>query len=284
MLIISTDQTDVYRNLALEEWLLDHAERYGTILFLCVNDPCVVIGKNQNPWRECRLSLMQKKGIALARRISGGGAVYHDKGNLNIGVITSRTQYRENKQYELIFRTLEKLGIQGMEISKNSLTVKGGKFSGQASSFRKQHILHHGTLLIHTNLDHLNRYLGPDLEGIETKAVASVPVNVVNLSTFAPNLTIKKTSSMLIKTFKKMYGKKEKNKSWSNEQILQKKILPIIKKNSSKDWKFNRTPRFQITQNGQTLQVERGRITTMEGNPPFTSQSCGIHTRRTKLV
>jgi len=190
VLIVTTENRDIYHNLALEEWLLDHADGRAPVLFLFVNSPCVVIGKNQNPWRECRLSLMEKESVPLARRVSGGGAVYHDEGNLNIGVIVPRTEYREEKQYELVFQTLEKFGIKASKVRKNTLAAGGKKFSGQAFCFRRQHVLHHGTLLVSSDLKRLGRYLGPELDGIETKAVASVPSEVMNLSEAAPGLTV----------------------------------------------------------------------------------------------
>jgi lipoate-protein ligase A len=186
MLIVTTENCDIYRNLAVEEWLLDHAPNLP-VLFLYVNDPCVVIGKNQNPWRECRLSLMEKEGVPLARRISGGGAVYHDAGNLNVSIIVSRTEYREEKQYELIFQTLEKFGIKASKVRKNTLAVDGKKVSGQAFCFRGQRVLHHGTLLVNADLNRLGRYLGPEIEGIQTKAVASIPAEVMNLADAVTN-------------------------------------------------------------------------------------------------
>jgi len=268
MLIVQSQSTDVYRNLAVEEWLFDHADQLGPILFLCVNSPCVVIGKNQNPWRECRLSLMEKEGVPLARRISGGGAVYHDEGNLNFGVIVPRTEYREEKQYELIFQTLDKFGIQASKLRKNSLAVDGLKFSGQAFCFRGQHVLHHGTLLVNSDLDRLNRYLGSELEGIETKAVASVPSKVMNLSEAVPGLTVEKLSDALTETFVAMYGD-GRVEEWKDGNIPEVELLPMIGKLSSNDWKFNHTPRFQVTINGQTLEVEKGLITNLDGNPLF---------------
>jgi lipoate-protein ligase A len=273
MLIVQSQSTDVYRNLAAEEWLLDHAEGRGPILFLCVNSPCVVIGKNQNPWRECRLSLMEKEGVPLARRISGGGAVYHDAGNLNVGIIVPRTEYREEKQYELIFQALEKFGIKASKLQKNSLAVDGKKISGQAFSFRGQQVLHHGTLLVSSDLDRLGRYLGSELEGIETKAVASVPAEVANLSAFAPDLTIEKLTDALTEEFKRMYGRVRECGSvgvW--ECGGDGELLPMINRLSSDDWKLNHTPRFQVTLNGQTLEVEKGRVTNLEGQPLFETR------------
>ncbi|MCC7300080.1 MAG: lipoate--protein ligase family protein, partial [Verrucomicrobia bacterium] len=242
MLIVQSKSTDVYRNLAIEEWLLDHAEARGPILFLCINAPCVVIGKNQNPWRECRLPLMEKEGVPLARRISGGGAVYHDDGNLNVGIIVPRTEYREEKQYELIFQTLETFGVRASKLRKNSLAVDGKKFSGQAFSFRGQHVLHHGTLLVNSDLKRLGRYLGSAIDGIETRAVASVPADVANLSALAPKITVEKLSAALIETFKENYA----DGGIQDVTIPEAELFPIIGKLSSKDWKLCHTPRFQV--------------------------------------
>jgi len=268
MLIVQSKSTDVYRNLAVEEWLLDHAAERGPILFLCINSPCVVIGKNQNPWRECRLSLMEKENASLARRISGGGAVYHDEGNLNVGIIVPRTEYREEKQYELIFQALEKFGVNAVKLRKNSLAVDGKKFSGQAFSFRGQHVLHHGTLLVNSNLDRLGRYLGSEFDGIETKAVASVPAEVANLSSFAPGLTVEKLSASLIETFREKY-KEGMVEYWNDGMVPEAELLPIAGKISSKDWMLGHTPRFQVTIDSQALEVEKGRIINFDGAPLF---------------
>ncbi len=278
MLIVTTNQTDVYRNLATEEWLLNHAGDRVPVLFLYVNSPCVVIGKNQNPWRECRLSRMEQESVPLARRISGGGAVYHDEGNLNGSVIVPRTEYREEKQYELIFQALNTFGIKASRVRKNSLTVDGKKISGHAFCFRRQQVLHHFTLLVNSSLSRLNRYLGPDVPGIETKAVASVPAEVANLESFAPELTIKALSAALTETFEKRYGSDGvwecgSVERWNDGMVPEEEILPIIEKNRSKDWTLGHTPRFLVTLNGQQLEVEKGRIETLKGNPLFQQRT-----------
>jgi len=269
MLIVSTEKRDIYRNLALEEYLLDHVQDRGPVLFLCVNAPSVVIGKNQNPWRECRLSLMEKEGVALARRISGGGAVYHDKGNLNVSVIVLRTEYREEKQYELILKTLAGFGITAERLGKNSLAVDNKKFSGQAFCHRRNRTLHHGTLLVNSDLDRLGRYLGPELVGIETKAVSSVPSEVMNLNQVMPDLTIRELSAALVRTFEEIYDGNELVEYWNDRDVPEEEVFPIIETLSSNDWKFGRTPKFSVELDGQTLQVEKRRIINIEGKPLF---------------
>ncbi len=267
MLIVSTEKRDIYRNLALEEWLLDHAPQVP-VLFLYVNDPCVVIGKNQNPWRECRLSLMEREGVALARRISGGGAVYHDAGNLNVSIIVPRTEYVEQKQYDLIFQALEATALRHRNLSKlgkSSLGLDGKKFSGQAFCHRRDRTLHHGTLLVNADLARLGRYLGPELDGIETKAIVSVPAEVGNL----PGLRIETLSAALIETFKKMYGGNSAE-VWSDADIEHAtQLLPNIGKNSSKVWNLEHTPRFSVTVNGEKLTVEKGCVIGVEDSPSF---------------
>lgn len=281
MLIVQSRSTDVYRNLAMEEWLLDHSPELP-LLYLYVNDPCVVIGKNQNPWRECRLSLMEKEGVSLARRISGGGAVYHDSGNLNVSVMVDRTEYVERKQYDLIFQTLETMAaLHNLSIlGKNSLGIDGLKFSGQAFCHRRGRSLHHGTILVNADLKRLGRYLGPEVEGIETRAVASVPAKVANLSEYAPELTVKKLSDALIEKFQEMYGSCGVPECWSDVEIEKNcaatQLLPIIGKISSNDWKLGHTPRFffhppspdSFRETGG-VEVQKGRVVGLDGAPLF---------------
>jgi lipoate---protein ligase len=268
MLIVTTENRDVYRNLALEEGLLDSGLS-TPILFLYVNDPCVVIGKNQNPWRECRLSLMDQDDVALARRVSGGGAVYHDAGNLNVSVIVSRTEYVEEKQYDLLFKSLESFGINVEKMGRSSLAVDGLKFSGQAFCHRRDRTLHHGTLLVDTNLEQLGRYLGSDVEGIETKAVDSVPAQVTNLAEHSSQITIAALIRSLSDTFREMYGNAGHVECWSDEDLQELDVISIEERNRSAVWQLERTPSFSLEQNGQRLKVEKGRVVNLEHHPLF---------------
>lgn len=263
MLIAISESTDVYGNLAIEECLLD-APPQVPVLFLYANAPCVVIGKNQNPWRECRLSLMAQEGVAFARRISGGGAVYHDEGNLNISVITSRTRYCEEKQYALVSRALEPFGIRAERLGKSSLAVNGRKFSGQAFCYRGQAVLHHGTLLARADLDRLRRYLGPELPGIETRAVASIPASVMNLSDASPGLSISSLHAALADSFRAMYSDDANGREplvCSAEDLVAETIWrPLAQRNAAEQWLFDRTPRFEFSAGGRRIRVEKARL------------------------
>ena len=156
---------------------------------------------------------------------------------------------------------METFGIKSSKVRKNSLVVGDKKFSGQAFCHRRDRTLHHGTQLINCDLNRLGRYLGPELDGIETKAIASVPAEVANLS----GVTTESLSAALIETFKEMYetGPVE---YWGDGEVENAtQLLPMIGKNSSKDWKLGHTPKFTFG----NLEVEKGRVVNLEGTPFF---------------
>ena len=252
MLIFESQSLNVYRNLAIEEYLMDHVNDCGPILFLWQSECAVVMGKNQNPWKECRLSLMEQESVPLARRISGGGTVYHDAGNLNYCVITSREAYREDMAYELVFQALEPFGIQAEKTGKSNLSVDGLKFSGNAFAFRKGRAMHHGTLLLNTDLERLNRYLGSMMDGIETHAIASMPASVTNLGIDQVTLT-----DALKANFTQIY--KNDGVALGVESDLDSEKLKVIyARHLSTVWKFSATPRFSVDIGGQRVEIVKG--------------------------
>ena len=259
MLIVESQSLDIYRNLAIEEYLMEYATTYGPVLFLWQSDCAVVMGKNQNPWRECRLDRMRDDEVPLARRVSGGGTVYHDKGNLNYCVIVDRTQYREAQAYEMIFQALDQFDIRAQKTGKSNLSVEGLKFSGNAFCFRKGRALHHGTLLLNTNLDRLNHYLGSMFEQIETHAIRSSPAEVMNL-----NLEVKAFSVALEEQFLSLYGSQEIIR-WASVQMEPERLNPMVNKQSSLGWIYGATPKFFIEQNGMQLEVVKGEIVSAVG-------------------
>jgi len=259
MLIVRSSITDVYRNLAIEEVLLDQKREYGPVLFLWQSDCAVVIGKNQNPWQECRLDLMECERVPLARRISGGGTVYHDGGNLNYCVIIDRTQYREDPVYEIVFRTLGKFGIRAEKLGKNSLCVDGRKFSGNAFCFRKNRVLHHGTLLVETDLERMMRYLKPIFNRISSRAIPSVPAAVMNLRE-AAEISVENLAEELTRVFCRLFYDGSELIQWMETDIDEKLLDPLVKKQLSNEWKFCATPKFDVTCGDMHLRVERGMI------------------------
>ena len=203
---VFSDQTDPYYNLALEEHLLSRVPPGGVILYLWQNARTVVIGRNQNPWAECRTSLLQEEGGHLARRLSGGGAVYHDLGNLNFTFVCREEDYDLQKQLSVIRSACAAAGICAEFSGRNDLLADGKKFSGNAFYHGKGAAYHHGTLLIDTDMDRLGRYLSPPKAKLESKGVASVRSRVVNLKSLSPALTCEAMKSHMVTAFGAIYG------------------------------------------------------------------------------
>lgn len=254
MLIFESQSLDVYRNLAIEEYLMDRVQDNGPILYLWRSESAVVMGKNQNPWRECRLDLMEKEGVPLARRISGGGTVYHDAGNLNYCVITGREEYCESDAYQLVFQALEQFGIRAEKTGKSNLSVNGLKFSGNAFAFRKGRVMHHGTLLVETDLERLGRYLGSMLDGIETHAIASVPADVMNLG-----VDRKRLAEALKEAFLNNYTDGQ-DFQWLETDLDESVLKEIEARQVSDAWKFAATPAFTLERDGQRYHIRKGEV------------------------
>lgn len=270
--MVESSSLDIYRNLAIEEYLMEHITDQGSVLFLWKSDCAVVMGKNQNPWRECRLDLMRDEKIPLARRISGGGTVYHDAGNLNYCVIADRMEYREGRAYEMVIQALETLGVRAERTGKSNLAVDGLKFSGNAFCFRKSRVLHHGTLLLNTDLERLTRYLGPSLDSIETHAIRSVPAKVANLG-----LDIAGVAAALKDRFQALYLNGNEPRHLLESALQPGLLEPLLEKQVSGDWKYGATPRFSMNAHNLHLEIVKGIVVSARGqqaerflNTPFS--------------
>ncbi|HHU89787.1 MAG TPA: lipoate--protein ligase [Clostridiaceae bacterium] len=248
--IITTDIQNPWINLALEEYLLINLKKNEVVLFLWQNKDTVVIGRNQNPWSECNLSLMEDDNIRLARRITGGGAVFHDIGNLNFSFILSRDKYDVGRQCNVIINGLKKLGINAVKSGRNDMTVDGKKFSGNAFGFRGNNALHHGTILIGADKEKMSRYLTVSYDKIKTKGVASVKSRVTNLSDIMPGITVEVIKEAVIKAFTDEYGKTGEIVNFmANDKDMWPKdaaFRNIMARNSSWEWRFGETPDFDI--------------------------------------
>ncbi len=179
--VIRTDCTDPYVNLAAEEHLTMTAEDGVMTLFLWQNAHTVVIGKNQNPWRECYVEAIKRDGIYLARRMSGGGAVYHDMGNLNFTFIAKDGLFDVGRQTDVILLACRLLGINASKTGRNDLTVCGRKFSGHAYYSSQGYNYHHGTIMMDVSGGDLSKYLNVPKAKLESKGVESVRSRVTNL-------------------------------------------------------------------------------------------------------
>lgn len=204
--IYNAQGTDPHENLAVEKVLMDALNPGEAMLYLWQNLNTVVIGRNQNAWLECRTSLLEEEGGKLARRLSGGGAVYHDLGNLNFTFLMCKEDYDLDKQVAVIQRACDLAGIQAEKSGRNDLLADGRKFSGNAFYQDKVHAYHHGTLMVDVDKEKLGRYLSPPKAKLQAKGVASVRSRVVNLKELSPALTIDSMRVNMAQAFQEVYG------------------------------------------------------------------------------
>lgn len=203
MIYFESRRTDPAYNLALEAWLF---ETYcqADVLFLWQNKPSVIVGKNQVAQNEVNLALAQELGIPVVRRDTGGGAVYHDLGNLNFSFFTDDTPAADSPYVSFLqplLAILRQLGIEADFNGRNDLCVQGRKISGSAARVREGRLLHHGTLLVKSDLAQMDRLLTPPQEKLARNGVASVKSRVVNLQEVAPALTVETLKCAICRGF-----------------------------------------------------------------------------------
>lgn len=241
--IIYTVSTDPYYNLALEETLFETQE--GVCLYLWQNKNTVVIGRNQNAWKECRIDMLEADGGRLARRSSGGGAVFHDMGNLNFTFIAPLEIYDVKRQLGVIISAVNSLGIAAGFTGRNDIvTESGAKFSGNAFKKSKTTGLHHGTLLVNVDMASLGKYLVPSPAKLAAKGIDSVRSRVANLTEYRPTLTIDMLKDAVVRSFVLEYG----NCSTICESSLDQDILAKKAVNySSWEWNKGASPAFDLS-------------------------------------
>lgn len=183
MLCIIRHETDPYFNLAAEEYVLKNFEHDNFMLWR--NEPAIIVGKHQNTLAEINQEYVRENMIKVVRRLSGGGAVFHDLGNLNFTFIASGENHQLvdfRKFTQPILEVLQKIGIEAKFEGRNDLTIDGRKFSGNAEHVYKNRVLHHGTLLFSAQMADLSSALNVDPDKFQDKAVKSVRSRVTNIS------------------------------------------------------------------------------------------------------
>ena len=232
---------DGWRNLAVDEYFLDRMGRDDLLLYFYINENAVIIGRGQNPWAECDLSAMERDNVQLVRRITGGGAVYHDCGNLNYSFIAGEARYDTDRQFGMILSAVRALGIPCSFTGRNDLLADGRKFSGNAFCARRNIHQHHGTLLVRADLDRLKRYLTVDPLKLQAKGVKSVRSRVGNLCDFRPELTVEAFRETLSQAFAAEYGDYT---LLTDADIDEAALAPYLEKQRSHEWRLGATPRF----------------------------------------
>ena len=244
--IVMGDSTAAWHNLAVEELLFDTLQPEECVFYLWQNRNTVVIGRHQNAWKECRVKLLEAEGGTLARRSSGGGAVFHDLGNLNFTFILPRAQYDVRRQLGVIRRAVADFGIETEFTGRNDLVVRrgGAKFSGNAFRFSSAVGMHHGTIMVNVAMDRLGRYLAPDEGKLKAKGIQSVRSRVCNLAEFNPEITIPALKEALCRAFAAEYGPAEPLEIGSLDA---EKLAALERKYDSWDFRLGRALPFDAT-------------------------------------
>ena len=204
--IVNGTSFDPHRNLAVERVLLEQVQEQEMILYLWQNQNTVVIGKNQNAWKECRTARLEEDGGRLARRLSGGGAVFHDLGNLNFTFLVRTEDYSVDRQLSVILKAVQSFGIEAEKSGRNDVLAGGRKFSGNAFYSSRGHAYHHGTLLVDVDMEKMGRYLNPSKAKLASKGVDSTRSRVVNLKELAPSMTIDSLRAAMAAAAEQVYG------------------------------------------------------------------------------
>lgn len=232
------DNTMPYKNLAMEEYLLDSVEENQCILYLWQNRHTVVIGKNQNAYKECRVEALRGDGGFLVRRLSGGGSVFHDLGNLNFTFLIRDRHYDVSRQLSVIQRAVRKFGLNAEKSGRNDICIDGRKFSGNAFYKRGDHCYHHGTILINADMQNMSKYLNVSQDKLKANSVSSVKSRVINLKELNDEVNVENITEALVEAFGEEYGltPEKIEKSQVDETIIQ----ALTDKFSSEEFIFGR--------------------------------------------
>lgn len=238
--IFRAKDTNPHRNLAVEQHLLETVPAETCILYLWQNRRTVVIGRNQNAWRECRTTLLEADGGFLARRLSGGGAVFHDMGNLNFTFLVNKEDYDLPRQLGVIVEACRSMGVPAERSGRNDVLSGGRKFSGNAFYEHNGKSYHHGTLLVDVDMSAMGRYLSPSQAKLEGKGVASVRSRVVNLRELRPELSVEEMAERLETAFQSVYGLTAER---LEESVLDRRAVDTLAvRNASWEWLYGREP------------------------------------------
>ena len=240
---LSTISTNPWNNLALEKVVADRVREGDLIFYLWQNDRTVVVGRNQNALRECRAQLLEEEGGFLARRSTGGGAVYHDLGNVCFTFAASPERYDLRRQMKVVMSACAAFGIRTELSGRNDvITEDGFKFSGNAFSVTGKCKLQHGTIMVDVNREQLHRYLTPSPLKLKAKGIASVQSRVCNLKELNPSVETEKIKAALCAAFAEEYGVYEtlREEDFAPERDEAYRVF------SSWEWRYGKTPACEV--------------------------------------
>lgn len=238
---ITHDNHDAYFNLASEEYLLKQTDGY--YFYLWINEPSVIVGVNQNAIEEVNLAYTEQSGVKVVRRLTGGGAVFHDYGNLCYTVIApyDGTENAYKKFTAPVIEYLNSLGVKAEFSGRNDITVDGQKISGNAQTVHGNRIMHHGTLLFSSDMTGLTKSLNPSKLKMQSKGIKSVRARVTNIS---EHLKSKITIEEFKEGLKKVFLKNASEYEFTDKDLTAINKL-VLDKYSTYKWNIGRSPKAQ---------------------------------------
>ena len=247
MRYLRNTSTDVYFNMAFDEYALEQLPLDEPLFFLWQNRPAVIIGINQNAYAEVDIDYLHQHDIALARRITGGGAVYHDLGNLNYTIVGRSSDIeRDYPQYTRhMLHALQALGIQAELSGRNDILVEGRKVSGFAKRVCKNRLMVHGTLMYNVDVDVLTKVLNPSNTKLQSKGIASVRSRVANLCDYLPEIPNIQTFSNRLEEILSC-NNTDTEYQLSDTDLANIQLL-TDKKFATWEWNYGRSPKATLT-------------------------------------
>ncbi|PKG64480.1 lipoate--protein ligase [Psychrobacter sp. Choline-02u-13] len=243
--ILKSAVTNPWFNLATEDWIFNTLNPDSHTLFLWRNSETVVIGRSQNPWVECKTDKMEADDVFLARRQSGGGAVFHDLGNTNFTFLSPSDAYDQEANFTIIINALKKLGIDATLSGRNDMQVGDRKISGSAFRHAADRSFHHGTLLVNANMQKLGDYLNPHLLKLKAKGIKSVRARVANLVDFNETINHEILSDAIIEAFCEYHGETAQVEQLDEASLAKQPMLnAYYQQMADWDWRFGKTPEF----------------------------------------
>lgn len=248
--VSNKDINDPRINLAIEEYILRHLDQNETYLLFYVNGPSIIIGRNQNTIEEINTEYVEQNDIKVVRRLSGGGAVYHDLGNLNYSFITKddgESFHNFAKFTKPVIKALRSLGANAELVGRNDIEIDGHKVSGNAQYATGGRMYSHGTLLLNTNLDDVAKALRPKKEKIESKGVKSVRSRVGNINDFLKEpMSMEEFKDYLLKfIFEEEAGGEIQEYVLTDDDW--EKIMEISRNRyQTWEWNYGKSPKFNI--------------------------------------
>ena len=249
MISIRNECKDPRFNLALEEYVFYNFDTSNEYVILWQNEPSVIIGRNQNTIEEINSKFIKENNINVVRRMSGGGAVHHDLGNLNYTFIVNSDQdviSNFKKFTQPVVSTLAKLGVKAEFSGRNDITIEGKKFSGNAQHYAKGRLLHHGTILFNSDLRVVQEALNVKIDKLQSKGVKSVRSRVTNVFPFLKEkITVDEFKDTLLRFILNDDNYKEKEYVLTGSDLTAINAL-IENKYATWEWNYGESPAFEV--------------------------------------